>query len=53
MASTSSRVGDGAVLGFVRGDAGLGVLHVFAAQAEDQVRDGLAEQRVLAGVAGP
>jgi hypothetical protein len=45
-------VGDGAVLGFVGGDAGLGVFDVFAAEAEDEVRDGLAEQRVFAGVAG-
>jgi hypothetical protein len=45
-------VGDGAVLGFVGGDAGLGVLYVFAAEAEDEVRDGLAEEGVFAGVAG-
>ena len=44
------RVGDGAVLGFVRGDARLGVLYVFAAQAHDEVRNGLAEQRVLCRV---
>ena len=47
------RVGDGAVLGFVGRDARLGVGFVFAAQAHDQVRDGLAEQRVLGLVALP
>jgi hypothetical protein len=41
----------GPLLGFVGGDAGLGVFHVFAAEAEDEVGDGLAEQGVLAGVA--
>ncbi len=45
------RVGDGAVLCFVGGDARLGVFVVFAAQAEDQVRDGLAEQLVFSRVA--
>ena len=51
MASTSSRVADGAVLGFVGGDARLGVGFVFAAQAENQMRDGLAKQFVLGLVA--
>ena len=40
-------IGDGAVLGFVSGDAGLGVVVVFAAEAQDEVRDGLAEQCVF------
>ncbi len=52
MASTSSRVGDGAVLCFVSGDAGLGVGFVFAAEAEDEMRDGLAEESVLGLVVG-
>ena len=47
MASTSCGVGDGAVLGFVGGDAGAGVGLVFAAEAEDEMGDGLAEQSVL------
>ena len=46
------RVGDGPVRFFVGGDAGLGVVVVFAAKAEDQVRDGLAKRCVLFGIRG-
>ena len=45
------RVGDRAVLGLVGRDARLGVGIVFAAQAHDQVRDGLPQTRVLGRVA--
>jgi hypothetical protein len=43
------RIGHRAVLGLVRRNAPLGVLHVFAAQAHHQVQDGLPQQRVLCG----
>ena len=52
MASTSSRVGDGAVLGFVGGDAGLVSVSSSPPRPEDQMGDGLAEQGVFGGVAG-
>ena len=44
-------VGDGAVLGLVIGDAFGGVVVVLAAQAHDDVGDGLAEQVVFGLVA--
>ena len=45
-------VADGAVLELVSGDAGAGVVFVFAAEAEDQVSDGLAEEVVFGEAAG-
>ncbi len=44
-------VADGAILSFVGSDAGAGVRFVFAAQAKNQVRDGLTKQIVFCLVA--
>ena len=46
------RIGDGTIGFFVCGDAGVGVFRSFAAEAEDEVRDGLAKSCVLLGIRG-